>query len=156
MKEPAGDDTPPQDRASPSRGQEMVLQPSTNQPPEQERLVRQAELVISHVLRGGVLFSAAITLLGVLLFYLRSGPSGGQEAGATFPHTLGAVESGLTHGDPLAIIVLGLLVLLATPVVRVAVSIIAFSLERDWRYVAITSLVLLILLLSFVLGKGGA
>jgi uncharacterized membrane protein len=60
------------------------------------------------------------------------------------------------QGNPQAVVVLGLLVLLVTPVVRVAVSIIAFLLERDWRYVLITSLVLLILLLSFALGKGGA
>jgi uncharacterized membrane protein len=156
MKEPSSDAILPKDNPSPRGTQEMAPQPSTGHPPEQERLVRQAELVISHVLRGGVLLSAAITLLGVLLFYLRFGPSGGHEAGAAFPHTLGGVVSGLAHGDALAIIVLGLLVLLATPVVRVAVSIIAFGLERDWRYVAITSLVLLILLLSFALGRGGA
>jgi uncharacterized membrane protein len=121
-----------------------------------ESLVRKAELVISYVLRGGVLFSAAITLLGVLLFYLRYGVSGGKTGGtAAFPHSLDAVGAGLAHGDPQAVIVLGLLVLLATPVIRVAVSIIAFGVERDWRYVIITSLVLLILLISFILGKGG-
>ena len=121
-----------------------------------EALVRQAELIISHVLRGGVLLSAAIILAGVVLLYLRAFAAEGSEAVSAFPHTLPSVEQGLAHGDPLAIIVLGLLVLLATPVVRVAVSIVAFLLERDWRYVIITSLVLLILLLSFVLGKGGA
>lgn len=156
MKEPAEDDAPSMDGASPRRGQEPAPQPSIRHLPERERMVRQAELVISQVLRGGVLVSAAITLLGVLLFYLQDGPSGGQAARAVFPHTLGGVVSGLAQGDPLAIIVLGLLVLLATPVLRVAVSIIAFGLERDWRYVAITSLVLLILLFSFILGKGGA
>lgn len=156
MKEPSGDDAPSKDGASPRRGQEPALQSSISHPPEREGLVRQAELVISQVLRGGVLLSAAIILLGVLLFYLQFGASGGQAPGAAFPHTLLGVVSGLSRGDPLAIIVLGLLVLLATPVVRVAVSIMAFGLERDWRYVAITSLVLLILLLSFVLGKGGA
>jgi uncharacterized membrane protein len=122
-----------------------------------EALVRQAELVISHVLRGGVLLSAAIILAGVMWFYVRAFAAGGQSRTVSaFPHTLPGVGRGLAHADPLAIIVLGLLVLLATPVVRVAVSMVAFLLERDWRYVVITSLVLLILLLSFVLGKGGA
>jgi uncharacterized membrane protein len=37
-------------------------------------------------------------------------------------------------------------------VLRVAVSILAFAVERDRRYVAITSIVLLLLILSFVLG----
>jgi uncharacterized membrane protein len=66
------------------------------------------------------------------------------------------VLSGGAHGDPLAVIALGLLVLIATPVLRVAVSIVTFALERDWVYVAITTLVLCILIASFLLGAGGA
>jgi uncharacterized membrane protein len=119
-------------------------------------LARQAELVISYVLRGGVLLSAAIILCGVLLFYLRAFAFGEDNTAASaFPHTLPGVGQGIAHGNPLAIIVFGLLVLLATPLVRVAVSIGAFLLERDWLYVVITSMVLLILLLSFALGNGG-
>ena len=122
-----------------------------------ETLVRQAELIISHVLRGGVLLSAAIISSGVVLFYVRAFASGGHgEDPSAFPHTLASVGQGLARGDPQAIIIFGLLVLLATPVVRVAVSIVAFLLERDWRYVVITTLVLLILLISFFPGKGGA
>ncbi|HLW03334.1 MAG TPA: DUF1634 domain-containing protein [Ktedonobacterales bacterium] len=139
------------------------IEPGKDNGPEKEQVmhrqavVRQAELVISYVLRGGVLLSAAIILSGVALFYFRAFASGGyMTAASAFPHTLAGVEQGIALGNPLAIIVLGLLVLLATPVVRVAVSIVAFLLERDWRYVVITSMVLLILLLSFVLGKGGA
>jgi uncharacterized protein len=49
---------------------------------------------------------------------------------------------------PQAVIALGLLLLIATPVIRVAVSIIAFLAEHDWRFVVITLLVLLILLFS--------
>jgi uncharacterized membrane protein len=41
-------------------------------------------------------------------------------------------------------------------VARVAISIFAFARERDWLYVGITTLVLLILLASFLLGRGGA
>jgi uncharacterized membrane protein len=66
------------------------------------------------------------------------------------------VAAGLGHGDPLAIIALGLLILLATPFARVAISILTFALERDWTFTAITALVLLILVVSFLLGRGGA
>lgn len=126
-------------------------------PPDRQKLIRQAELVISYVLRGGVLISAAIIVVGVIAFYREYLTTPGRAPSITaFPHTLPAVATGLAHGDPLAIIVLGLLVLLITPVARVAVSIIAFAVERDWRYVVITSLVLLILLISFGLGRGGA
>jgi uncharacterized membrane protein len=46
--------------------------------------------------------------------------------------------------------------MIITPVTRVAVSIVAFAMERDWRYVGITALVLLVLLVSFALGKAGS
>jgi uncharacterized membrane protein len=49
----------------------------------------------------------------------------------------------------------GLLLLIATPVLRVAVSILAFVYQRDRAFVAITSIVLALLLTSFVLGRGG-
>jgi uncharacterized protein len=119
---------------------------------ERERqlsLVRQAELVISHVLRGGVLLSAAVILVGVALYYTQPQP-GGAAATLAYPHSLGAVIPALTTGSPEAIITLGLLILLATPVVRVAVSIVAFALERDWMYVGITTLVLALLLASIL------
>jgi uncharacterized membrane protein YfcA len=65
-----------------------------------------------------------------------------------FPQTFGQVWAGLLTLNPQAVITLGLLLLIATPVMRVAVSIIAFAAERDWRYVVITCIVLIILLFS--------
>jgi uncharacterized membrane protein len=49
----------------------------------------------------------------------------------------------------------GLLLLIATPVLRVAVSVLAFVYQRDRTFVIITSVVLTLLLASFVLGKAG-
>jgi uncharacterized membrane protein len=46
-----------------------------------------------------------------------------------------------------------LLLLIATPIARVAFSIAGFLIERDWLYVAFTVIVLVILLYSFV-GSG--
>lgn len=118
--------------------------------------LRQAELIISYVLRGGVLLSAGVILLGVVLFYIRYAASFQSAATRTYPRSLADVALGVTHGDPLAVIALGLLILLATPTLRVVISIVTFALERDWLYTAITALVLLILLVSFLLGGGGA
>ncbi|MGZ3713851.1 MAG: DUF1634 domain-containing protein [Ktedonobacterales bacterium] len=120
-----------------------------------DALVRQAELIISGVLRGGVLLSAGLIAIGVITFYA-SGAWRSPTAGSTYPHTFASVWQGVLHGEPLAIISLGLLVLLATPVLRVIVSIVAFLLEGDWLYAAITTVVLLILVVSFFLGRGGA
>jgi uncharacterized protein len=120
------------------------------------RLVRQAELLISHVLRGGVVLGAIVIAAGLVAFYARYGLNPSTMIANVYPHSLDQTLLGVSHGAPQAIMVLGLLILLATPVVRVAVSIVAFALEHDWIYVAITALVLLILLVSFLLGKAGA
>ncbi len=122
--------------------------------PEKDRRLRQAELAISHVLRGGVVISAAIILLGVVWFYLQMAISG--HATLNYPHTVIEVAQELAQGNPLALIALGLLVLLLTPILRVAISILIFALERDWLYTVITLIVLLILLVSLLLGRGGA
>jgi uncharacterized membrane protein len=50
----------------------------------------------------------------------------------------GGVASWLLH--------VGLLVLFATPVLRVAVSIVTFAARREWRFVVFTSIVLLLLI----------
>jgi uncharacterized membrane protein YfcA/uncharacterized membrane protein len=123
-------------------------------PPAPHRsLARQAELIISYVLRGGVLVSAAVILVGTILHYLRPHAVDGGFP-LTYPHTLSDVLPALQSGSPAALITLGLLLLLATPVLRVAVSVMAFALERDWRYVTITLLVLALLLASIlVLGS---
>jgi uncharacterized membrane protein len=55
------------------------------------------------------------------------------------------------QGD--AIVTLGLLLLIATPVVRVGISILAFVYERDRVYTFITLTVFCLLILSFFLGK---
>jgi uncharacterized membrane protein len=56
--------------------------------------------------------------------------------------------SGAFHGQSLAIIQLGLLMLIATPIARVLFSVIAFLLERDFLYVVVSGIVLAVLLFS--------
>jgi uncharacterized membrane protein len=65
------------------------------------------------------------------------------------------VVRGIQHSQGRAIVTLGLLLLVATPVLRVAVSVIAFVYQRDRTFVVITSVVLLLLITSFMLGKAG-
>ncbi len=111
--------------------------------------------VISWILQGGVIASSVLIVLGLCLLPTRPGGLSAQRVLA-FPHTLSEIWAGLLILRPQAIIVIGLLVLIATPVVRVAVSVVAFALERDRLYVVITLFVLAILVCSFLLGKGGA
>ena len=49
-----------------------------------------------------------------------------------------------------ALLTVGLLVLLLTPVARVAVSVVGYLGERDWWFVLYTSIVLALLIASFV------
>jgi len=93
------------------------------------------------------MLSASIILIGLLIMALQSG-GGSVDSFLSFPQTLGQVWAGLLMLHAQAIIALGLLLLISTPVMRVAVSILAFALERDRRFVVITVLVLAILLLS--------
>lgn len=113
-------------------------------------LVRQAEVAISNVLRGGVLLSAAVILIGVILYYTQPHTNHLGRATPAYPHALSQIIPALLTGSPQGIITLGLLILLATPVLRVAVSIVAFALERDWLYVGVTVVVLALLLISIL------
>jgi uncharacterized membrane protein len=124
----------------------------------------RVELIISVLLRTGVLLSLLVIIAGLTLTfahhpqYLQSSAAGKRLASpdAEFPHSLGEMSRGLLALRGQAMVVLGLLMLIATPILRVAVSIAAFAIDRDWTYVAITTTVLLVLLLSFfLLGKAG-
>jgi uncharacterized membrane protein YfcA/uncharacterized membrane protein len=110
--------------------------------------------IIGWILQGGVLISAAVILFGVILLLVRSGGAT-PAALVNYPHSLPGLVRALSAFQPQAVITLGLVLLIATPVVRVATSIVAFALEHDYRYVVITLVVLLILLYSLFFGDRG-
>ena len=122
--------------------------------------VRRVEILISNLLRTGVIASLAIVIFGTVFSfvhhpdYLSSATSlRTLKSPEAVPHTLSQVIEGVRHGRGQAIVLVGLLLLIATPVVRVAVSILAFVYQHDRTFTLITTLVLALLLLSFVLGK---
>jgi uncharacterized membrane protein len=102
----------------------------------------------------GVGFIAALaigwqgSLLGGAGWGAGAGPGTGAvgAAGAAATTDFANLPARLATLEPLAICQLGLLVLLATPVARVASSVVGFALERDRLYTAITLAVLAILL----------
>ncbi|MBP1776312.1 MAG: hypothetical protein H6Q86_2322, partial [candidate division NC10 bacterium] len=71
-----------------------------------------------------------------------------------FPAAPAAVLRAAWVGKPYAIIGLGMLLLIATPVVRVALSVAFFLAQRDWLYTGITVFVLAVLLVSLIVGVG--
>lgn len=112
--------------------------------------IEEVEIIISKSLQIGVLASAAVTLIGFLMFLI-TGSSG--YAGNTFPTNLLVIFQGVAALKPYAIILTGLFILILTPVFRVGVSIIVFMKEKDYLYVKITAVVFAILIVSFLLGK---
>jgi len=132
--------------------------PATRLAPEQNQPDSHAEKIattsIGWILQGGVLLSAAVVVLGILLLLLRPGGLS-PERMLAFPTTLNQVAAGLLVLRPQAVITLGLLLLIATPVIRVAASILVFAFERDRKFVIITLTVLVILLGSLFFGSKG-
>lgn len=115
--------------------------------------------VISKVLRYGVLFSAAVIVLGAALLAARDAFSPSvsllhydpnQIPHGPFPVTFSSLTAGLATGSPDAIIELGVLLLLATPVSRVLFSVFLFAAEHNRAYVYITATVLTLLLFSML------
>lgn len=106
--------------------------------------------IVSWVLLSGVLLAAALIAAGLLGSFV----VGWRGSLIGLPHahvpigSFGDLAEGLAAVRPQAIAQLGLLVLVGTPIARVATSLVAFALERDRLYVVLTSIVLAILLAS--------
>ena len=116
------------------------------------------------VLRVGVVSSIAVMLVGMAVTFVRhpeyfssaSPALGALTSPKTHsPNTLLDVVSGAWRGRGQAIVMAGLLVLIATPVARVALSVVVFVKIRDRLYAGITFAVLMILLVSFSVGLVG-
>jgi uncharacterized membrane protein len=115
---------------------------------------RRIENILGNLLRTGVVVSAVIVFCGALVFLARHG-----RAPADYrvfqgePSELRSVPGVVRDAMDLSgrgIIQLGLLFLIATPVVRVIFSIWGFAAERDRMYVVFTVIVLAILIFSLV------
>jgi uncharacterized membrane protein len=115
---------------------------------------QRVERVIGTLLRGGVLLAVLVALPGGVLYVMGEGGS--------------ATGYGTFHGEPVdlrhvsgivadafrlhsrAIIQLGILLLIGTPIARVLFSLVAFALQRDVTYVVVTLLVLAVLVYGVV------
>ena len=118
---------------------------------------RRIEVILGNLLRAGVLISAAVVLWGACIYLSRHAHEpadyhvfrGEPSEFRTIPGVIQSVINGRGRG----LIQLGLLLLIATPIARVAFSVVGFAIERDRLYVGFTLIVLAILLYS-LLGSG--
>ncbi|MDQ6886878.1 MAG: DUF1634 domain-containing protein [Gemmatimonadota bacterium] len=119
---------------------------------------REVEQLIGRLLQIGVLIAAGVVVIGGAALLLQYGgrPADfrvfrGEVDGLT---TLTGIAGGVAHLDSRAVVQLGLVLLIATPVARVALTLVAFLAQRDRLYVALTAVVLALLLFGLVWGRG--
>ncbi|MCL4300547.1 MAG: DUF1634 domain-containing protein [Anaerolineae bacterium] len=119
-------------------------------PDEQQAAKEQRDLneIVHQMLVIGLVISTALMLFGLALDLIL-----GREVPTVVPD-FGDVFNRVIALRPSGFLTLGLLVLIATPILRVVGSIFAFLYERDWRYAGITCLVLGVVMISLLLGKG--
>jgi uncharacterized membrane protein len=106
---------------------------------------------ISKSLRVGGIASIAIVAAGLVLLIL----AGHGGYGGAYPHDFATVAAGLRLFKPFAVIDAGLIILLFTPYLVVAVAVWFFGRHGDRLYLAVSSFVLFVLCLSAALGHVG-
>ena len=119
-------------------------------PPPDPRL----QQVVGSLLRFGVLLAAAVVLTGGVAYFARHGGAipdyrvfRGQPDNL---RNLAGIFSTAIALDERGVVQLGLVLLVATPIARVAIAGVAFAFERDRTYVLVALLVLALLLKSLV------
>jgi uncharacterized membrane protein len=116
----------------------------------------RVDLLIGNLLRYGVMIAATVAIVGGIPYLFAHGAdvpnyrtfAGQPESLAT----VGGIVSRALQFDSAAIIQLGIVLLVATPVARVVLSLFAFAMQRDRTYVVITTVVLAILAWSLTGG----
>ena len=119
-------------------------------------LDEKVDRLIARLLRGGVLLATVVALVGGVALLARGGAQ--SPSFATFRDTasplrsLAGIAQQVLRLDSRAIVQLGLVLLIATPIARVALTLVAFLIQRDRLYVAMTAVVLALLLYGIVWG----
>ncbi len=120
------------------------------------------EDAISYVLRIGVISSIFFIAVGSALLLVNNGSNGftlNQIANAntninSSDFTVPSIMNGLLGYQGLDWILIGLIVLIATPVMRVVMSIFAFAYKRNWLYATITLIVFIDLMIAVFIVPG--
>ena len=112
------------------------------------------ETIVARLLQAGVVLAAVLVLAGGLPYLVRHG--GAAPPGRLFTgepvalREVGGILRGAWGLSGRALIMSGVLVIIATPVLRVAASLVAFLHQRDWTYTAMTAFVLALLVASML------
>lgn len=117
----------------------------------------EVEQAIGRLLQIGVLLAAAVVCLGGVAMLARHGHSVADfhsyRGGSSPLRSLHGIARGVLALDSRAVVQLGLVLLIMTPIARVAFTLGAFILQRDRLYVGITTVVLALLLYGLLWGR---
>ena len=115
------------------------------------------EQVIGRLLQIGVFTAAAVAIVGAILVLIQHGSAAPAfadfRAAPAHLTSIGGILRGVREMRSESIVQLGIVLLIMTPMLRVAFTLVAFVLQRDRVYVAITTLVLALLSYGLVFGR---
>lgn len=119
----------------------------------------QVDQLLGNLLRIGVIVATIVAVIGGMLMLTQRGlaPASGHIFLGEPPElrSVGGIIRAAFTLQPAAIVQLGLVLLIATPVARVAMSLVAFILQRDRVYIVVTTIVLALLIFSLTGGIPG-
>jgi uncharacterized membrane protein len=120
---------------------------------------KDMQAVIGWVLRAGVFVSMLVVFIGGVIYLYRHGQTIANyhefKGIPDFVHSPAGIINGILTFRGRAIIQAGIVLLIATPIVRVVFSAIGFIIEKDYLYTGITFIVLLIIVISAFSGHAG-
>ncbi|RZK69502.1 MAG: DUF1634 domain-containing protein [Pedobacter sp.] len=113
---------------------------------------KDVQVILGTLLRVGVISSMTVVFIGGIVYLLSNHSNLVNyrefDAGKSGMSSIISVYRGVLAGEGMAIIQFGTLLLIFTPVARVVFSVFSFLIERDYLYVAIGLLVLVVILIS--------
>ncbi len=98
------------------------------------------------VLIWGMVLSVSVMLIGLFLYALS--PTGNYEVDLS----LGDIAAGIMNGNPIAVIDLGIVLLIATPLTRVVTALTVFLVDGEMRFVLVSLLVLGVITFAILVG----
>ena len=109
---------------------------------------KDINVVISNILICGVYISSALILIGIFLGLVKGVGSSLTLERYSFNHML----NGLVEFDYYAYLMFGIFILILTPIFRILGLLFVYLHERDYNFVRICIIVLVILIISLTLG----
>ena len=124
-----------------------------NRNTDTDNMDRSIEAILGDLLRIGVIVAGSVVIIGAVLFLIRHGleiPSYHIFKPDSFHYSdFKNLFNGIITFRSVSIMESGILLLIATPVLRVLFSVFAFAYEKDYMYVVFTVIVLVVLICSF-------